>query len=78
MSIITIDTTKQLALTKATKLAEIKVKLSETDYKCLKYVDGDLTETAYAETKALRKSLRIAYNAIELATDLTTVESVEY
>lgn len=67
-----------LTATKVTKLAEIKALLAETDYKCLKYVDGDLTEADYAETKALRKSLRLAYNTIESATDLTTVNSVVY
>lgn len=67
-----------LASAKATKLAQIKQLLAETDYKCLKFVDGDLTTEDYAEIKARRASLRAAYNTIEAATTLDEVNAVIY
>lgn len=43
----------------------LKAELSSTDYKCLKYVDGALTEEEYAEVKAYRQELRNKINQLE-------------
>lgn len=47
------------------KIAQLKVELSATDYKCLKYVDGALTEEEYAEVKKYRADLRKQINELE-------------
>jgi len=49
----------------AEKIAELKAELASTDYKCLKYVDGALTEEEYAETKKHRADLRKQINELE-------------
>lgn len=49
----------------AMEIARLKAELSATDYKCLKYVDGALTEQEYAEIKAYRASLRQRINELE-------------
>lgn len=73
-----INDADQLATIKASKLSDIKARLSATDYKCLKYIDGDLTETEYAPIKTERASLRTAYNAIEAVTTIEEVNSITY
>ena len=47
------------------KIAKLKGELASTDYKCLKYVDGALTESEYAEVKAYRAELREQINELE-------------
>ena len=47
------------------EIERLKAELSATDYKCLKYVDGALTEQEYAEVKAYRQSLRQRINELE-------------
>lgn len=47
------------------KIDELKKKLQETDYKCLKYVDGALSEEEYEEVKELRQSYRDEINKLE-------------
>lgn len=47
------------------KIAELKQKLAETDYKCLKFVDGELTQAEYAETWQKRKQWREEINKLE-------------
>ena len=49
----------------ASKIEQLKAELSATDYKCLKYVDGALTEEEYAEVKKYRASLREQINQLE-------------
>lgn len=49
----------------ASKIAQLKAELSATDYKCLKYVDGALTEEEYAEVKTYRADLRKQINELE-------------
>ena len=48
-----------------TEIARLKSELSATDYKCLKYVDGALSESEYAETKAYRAELRQRINELQ-------------
>lgn len=44
---------------------KLKQKLADTDYKCLKYVDGALTDEEYAEVKAYRAELRQRINELQ-------------
>lgn len=50
---------------KIKKILELKQKLAETDYKCLKFVDGELTQAEYAETWQKRKQWREEINKLE-------------
>ena len=47
------------------QIYELKAQLSATDYKTLKYAEGELSEEEYAETKELRKGLREQINKLE-------------
>lgn len=49
----------------AIKIEQLKAELSATDYKCLKYVDGALTEEEYADIKKYRADLRKQINELE-------------
>ena len=49
----------------AMEVERLKAELSATDYKCLKYVDGALSDEEYAEVKAYRASLRARINELE-------------
>ena len=51
----------------AMEIERLKAELSATDYKCLKYVDGALTESEYAEVRAYRAELRAKINELERA-----------
>lgn len=43
----------------------LKQILAGTDYKCLKYADGALTDAEYEETKVQRQSLRDKINELQ-------------
>ena len=47
------------------KIEELKHKLTETDYKAIKYAEGLISEEEYAQTKALRQSWRDKINRLE-------------
>lgn len=47
------------------EIAELKAKLSETDYKAIKYAEGVLSAEEYAETKAQRQAWRDRINELE-------------
>lgn len=49
----------------AMEIAQLKAELAATDYKCLKYVDGALTEAEYAEVRAQRAEIRRKINELE-------------
>ena len=49
----------------AREVERLKAELSATDYKCLKYVDGAISESEYAEVKAYRAELRRKINELE-------------
>ena len=49
----------------AEEVARLKGELASTDYKCLKYVDGALSESEYAEVKAYRAELRQRINELQ-------------
>lgn len=50
---------------KQTRIAELKCKLSETDYQAIKYAEGLISETDYAPIKAQRQAWRDEINALE-------------
>ena len=47
------------------RIAELKQKLQETDYKAIKYAEGELSEEEYAETKTQRRAWREEINKLE-------------
>lgn len=47
------------------RIIELKQKLAATDYYCLKYVDGELSEEEYAPIKAQRQAYRSEINQLE-------------
>lgn len=49
----------------AIEVERLKAELSATDYKCLKYVDGALSEEEYAEVREYRAELREKINELE-------------
>ena len=48
----------------AVEVERLKSELASTDYKCLKYVDGALSDEEYAEVKAYRAELRAKINEL--------------
>ena len=55
------------------EITALKMLLSDTDYKCLKYAEGALTDVEYNETKALRAEWREKINSLEA--ELAKVEA---
>ena len=51
------------------QIYELKAELSSTDYKCLKWIDGALTDEEYAEVRAYRAGLRERINTLENGKD---------
>lgn len=47
------------------QIQELKQKLSDTDYKAIKYSEGWITEKDYAEVKQQRENWRSAINKLE-------------
>ena len=47
------------------QIRELKQKLSDTDYKAIKYSEGWLTDEEYAEVKAQREEWRAEINKLE-------------
>lgn len=52
------------------RISELKSELAETDYKCLKFVDGALSEDEYAPVREYRQTLRDKINAMQTFLDL--------
>ena len=48
------------------KIANVKSKLSQTDYQAIKYFEGFISETEYAPIKAQRQAWRDEINALEI------------
>ena len=48
-----------------TQIDVLKEKLAETDYKALKFIDGEFTEEEYAPIREERKNYRIKINELE-------------
>lgn len=49
----------------AMEIERLKGELASTDYKCLKYIDGALTEEEYAEVREYRQGLRNKINILQ-------------
>ena len=49
----------------AMEVERLKRELASTDYKCLKFVDGEITKKEYAEIKKHRSELRAKINELE-------------
>jgi hypothetical protein len=47
------------------EIRALKQILANSDYKAIKYAEGVMTENEYAETKKLRKEIRIKINQLE-------------
>ena len=47
------------------RIIELKQKLEDTDYKAIKYAEGELSVEEYAETKAQRRAWREEINKLE-------------
>lgn len=46
------------------EIQRLKSELASTDYKCLKYVDGALSDEEYAKVRAYRAELRAKINEL--------------
>lgn len=47
------------------EIIELKKYLSDTDYKAIKYAEGEITENDYQEVKAQRHDARVRINELE-------------
>lgn len=61
------DIVPDLETVRAATLVEIKNAITATDYKCLEFVDGAISEEEYTETRTHRAALRAIYNVVETA-----------
>lgn len=48
------------------RISELKRNLFKTDYKAIKYAEGELTAEEYAETLAQRRAWRVEINELEV------------
>ena len=48
------------------RLQDIRMELQTTDYKAIKYAEGQYSDGEYDATKAARAALRAEYNALEV------------
>ncbi|MDD3157028.1 hypothetical protein [Anaeromusa sp.] len=61
---------------KRIKKSLILSELSSLDYKCLKFVDGEITAEEYEPIKGRRMSLRGLYNLVDAAETLADLEAI--
>lgn len=54
----------------------LKSYLKSTDYKAIKYAEGEITAEEYAETKAKRRAWRAEINALEAELKALRAEEV--
>jgi hypothetical protein len=59
------------------EIIALKSLLTDTDYQCLKYAEGALTEAEFADTKAKRKTWREKINELEDELDALTAEQTK-
>lgn len=48
------------------QISRLRNNLAKTDYKAIKYAEGELTDTEYAETLAQRREWRAEINALQV------------
>ena len=65
MSRLIDDLIKDTEFDRERRIAELKRKLAETDYKAIKYAEGEISAEDYAEIKAQRKAWRVEINNLE-------------
>ena len=70
------DIVPDLETVRAATLVEIKNAITATDYKCLKFVDGAISEEEYTETRTHRAALRAIYNTVETATEISQITAI--
>ena len=58
-------TIRELRWEKELKILELKKELSASDYKAIKYAEGELTTSEYAPIREERRALRAQINALE-------------
>lgn len=54
------------------KIDELKAKLKTTDYRAIKYAEGEITASEYAPTLEARRKIRAQINALE--TDILALQ----
>ena len=59
------DDVKAIRKMKDAQIAELKQKLADTDYKAIKYAEGEYTDEDYTPVKEMRKEWRRAINELE-------------
>lgn len=59
------DDAKAIRKMKDAQIAELKQKLTDTDYKAIKYAEGEYTDEDYTLVKEMRKEWRRAINELE-------------
>lgn len=57
-------------------LSIVESRLQKSDYKCLKFVDGALSESEYAPIRAEREKLRLCYNELEVVKTKTKLKEL--
>lgn len=57
-------------------LSIVESRLQESDYKCLKFVDGALSESEYVSIRAEREKLRLCYNELEVVKTKTKLKEL--
>ena len=63
---LTAEQEKNISIMEITiQINALKEKLAETDYKALKFIDGEFTEKEYAPIREERKNYRIKINELE-------------
>ena len=63
---LTAEQEKEISIIEiSTKINILKEQLAETDYKALKFIDGEFTEEEYAPIREERKNYRIKINELE-------------
>lgn len=56
---------REVILKYRTKILECKRKLKATDYKCLKFAEGEISAAEYEPVRIMRRELRAAINEYE-------------
>lgn len=63
---LTTEQEKNISIMEITvQINALKEQLTETDYKALKFIDGEFTEEEYAPIREERKSYRVKINELE-------------
>lgn len=75
---ITQTDAEKLAAAQDSKIAALQGLLKRTDYEAIKYAEGIITATQFANLKAAREAWRTAINTIQTCTTVADVQAVTY